>query len=72
MAILTIDEGTTSTRALLISSDGKIVDIVQKEITQIYPQPSWVEHDPMEIWGKTLAACRELITKVLSEKKISD
>ncbi len=67
--IITIDEGTTSTRALLISNSGEIIDFVQKEITQIYPNPSWVEHDPLEIWNLTLECCRELITKVLAEKK---
>ncbi len=69
--VLTIDEGTTSTRALLISSSGEILDIVQKDITQYYPQPGWVEHDPLEIWNKTLACCREIITKNLAAGKIS-
>lgn len=69
--IITIDEGTTSTRALLISNSGTIIDFVQKEITQIYPKPGWVEHDPLEIWNLTLECCRELITKVLEEKKAS-
>lgn len=69
--ILTIDEGTTSTRALLISESGQILDIVQKSISQHYPQPGWVEHDPLEIWNKTLACCREIITKNLAENKIT-
>ncbi|MBT6843006.1 MAG: glycerol kinase [Candidatus Melainabacteria bacterium] len=69
--ILTIDEGTTSTRALLIDAQGKILDIVQKEITQYYPQPGWVEHDATEIWDKTLACCRELIKQNLDACKIN-
>ncbi len=68
--IITIDEGTTSTRALMISSSGEILAIVQKEINQIYPQVGWVEHDPLEIWNKTLSCCRELINKLLSEGSI--
>jgi glycerol kinase len=69
--VLTIDEGTTSTRALLISAEGQILDIVQKDITQYYPQAGWVEHNPIEIWEKTLACCREIIIKNLAEKKIT-
>ncbi|MDA0771430.1 MAG: FGGY family carbohydrate kinase [Cyanobacteria bacterium] len=69
--VLTIDEGTTSTRALLIDAQGKILDIVQKEITQYYPQPGWVEHDASEIWDKTLACCRELIKQNLDACKIN-
>ncbi len=69
--VLTIDEGTTSTRALLISSSGAILDIVQKDITQHYPQAGWVEHDPLEIWEKTLACCREIISRNLAEGKIT-
>lgn len=68
--ILTIDEGTTSTRALLISESGQILDIVQKPITQHYPQPGWVEHDPLEIWNKTLECCREIIKTNLDQNKI--
>ncbi len=69
--VLTIDEGTTSTRALLISDAGEILDIVQKDITQHYPQPGWVEHDPQEIWEKTLACCREIIANNLAKNKIT-
>lgn len=61
--VLTIDEGTTSTRALLIDAKGKIEDFVQQEITQYYPKPGWVEHDPDEIWTKTLDCCRQLVKK---------
>ncbi len=69
--ILTIDEGTTSTRALMISHSGEILDYVQKEIPLIFPEPSWVEQDAGQIWQLTLACCRELIQKLLSSKKIT-
>jgi glycerol kinase len=69
--ILTIDEGTSSTRALVIDQKGQILGIKQKEIKQIYPQPLWVEHDPEEIWQASLNSARELITELLASKKIS-
>jgi len=61
--ILSIDQGTTSTRALLIDLSGSIVGIVQKEITQIYPKNGWVEHDPEEIINSVLYVIDELIKK---------
>lgn len=64
---ITIDAGTTSTRALMITNKGKILKIVQKEITQYYPQPGWVEHDAKEIWEKTLACVRELTKACIEE-----
>lgn len=48
--ILSIDQGTTSSRSLIIDHKGKVVSVAQKEFTQIYPQPGWVEHDATEIW----------------------
>lgn len=48
--ILALDQGTTSSRAILFDRDSKIAGMAQVELTQIYPQPGWVEHDPMEIW----------------------
>lgn len=48
--ILSIDQGTTSSRTLIIDHGGKVVSVAQKEFTQIYPQPGWVEHDATEIW----------------------
>lgn len=59
--ILALDQGTTSSRAILFDHDGKIVNIAQKEITQIYPKAGWVEHDPMEIWGTQIGVAREVI-----------
>lgn len=48
-----IDQGTTSTRFMVFDHNGKVVTVEQKEHEQIYPQPGWVEHDPMEIWQRT-------------------
>jgi glycerol kinase len=59
--ILVLDEGTTSTRAMIFAADGTMQRVVQAEITQHYPRPGWVEHDAGEIWAKTLACAREAI-----------
>lgn len=61
--ILVLDEGTTSTRAILFASDGALVASAQEPLTQHYPQAGWVEHDPREIWDKTLACARALLPK---------
>ncbi len=53
--ILAIDQGTTSSRAIVFDHDGAIVSSSQREFTQHFPKPGWVEHDPDEIWGTTLA-----------------
>lgn len=52
--ILAIDQGTTSSRALIVDVDGEVVGLGQHALTQHYPQPGWVEHDPEEIWTTTL------------------
>ncbi len=62
--ILALDQGTTSSRAILFNNAGEVVGIAQKEFKQIYPKPGWVEHDPMEIWGTQLGVSREVIEKV--------
>jgi glycerol kinase len=56
--ILAIDQGTTSTRAIVFDSQGKPVASAQKELPQIFPKPGWVEHDPEEIWRATVEVCR--------------
>jgi glycerol kinase len=61
--ILVLDEGTTSTRAMLFASDGALVASAQEPITQHYPQSGWVEHDPREIWDNTLACVQNVIPK---------
>jgi glycerol kinase len=64
--ILALDQGTTSSRAILFDHQGRIVKIAQKEFTQHFPQPGWVEHDANEIWVSILGVMAEL----LSETKI--
>ena len=59
--VLALDQGTTSSRALLFDRSGNIAGIAQKEFTQIYPQPGWVEHDAMEIWGTQSGVAREVL-----------
>jgi glycerol kinase len=61
--ILVLDEGTTSTRAMLFAHDGVLIASAQEPLTQHYPQSGWVEHDPREIWDKTLACARAVISK---------
>lgn len=60
-AILAIDQGTTSSRAILFSEDGKIMNIRQKELTLHYPHNGWVEQNARDIWNDTLWACRAII-----------
>ena len=62
--LLAIDQGTSSTRAMLYSPEGKVVCASQYPLTQFYPQPGWVEHDPEEIWQKTLTAMRDVVATV--------
>lgn len=59
--ILAIDQGTTSTRAIVFDSQGQRLGVGQKEFPQLYPQPGWVEHDAEGIWEDTLIVCREAI-----------
>jgi glycerol kinase len=59
--ILALDQGTTSSRALLFDRAGKIRSMAQREFTQNYPQPGWVEHDPEEIWATQAGVCTEVI-----------
>ena len=59
--ILAIDQGTTSSRAIVFNSAGEIISSAQQEFGQIYPADGWVEHDPEEIWNTTLAVSREAV-----------
>jgi glycerol kinase len=61
--LLAIDQGTTSTRSILFDAGLAPVAVAQQELTQIYPAPGWVEHDPEEIWSTTVATAREAIAK---------
>ena len=62
-SILAIDQGTTSTRAIVFDGEGRIRAAAQRELPQIFPDDGWVEHDPEEIWQATLAVCREVLAK---------
>jgi glycerol kinase len=59
--ILTLDQGTTSSRAIIYDKNGQIVSSAKKEYRQIYPRPGWVEHDPEEIWASQLSSAVEAI-----------
>lgn len=61
--VLALDQGTTSSRAILFNRSGDIVSLAQKEFRQIYPQPGWVEHDPQEIWGGQVGVAAEAVAK---------
>ena len=65
--ILAIDQGTTSTRAIVFDASGRPVASAQKELPQIFPRPGWVEHDPEEIWSATVAVCRGALAKASLE-----
>src|SRR4051812_25827154 len=66
--ILSIDQGTTSTRAIVFTAAGDAVATAQKALPQIYPADGWVEHDPEEIWSATVAVCRKVIAEVGGER----
>jgi len=61
--VLALDQGTTSSRALVVAADGRVVGRAQQELTQHFPQPGWVEHDPEEIWTTTLESARAAIAQ---------
>lgn len=59
--IMALDQGTTSSRAILFNHEGEIIKVAQNEFTQYYPKAGWVEHDPMEIWGTQSGVAREVL-----------
>jgi glycerol kinase len=61
--ILALDQGTTSSRAIVFDKNGSIISVAQKEFTQFFPQPGWVEHDASEIWSTQLGVAAEAISK---------
>ena len=70
--ILSFDQGTTSSRTIVFDRNGAIISVAQKEFTQIFPQPGWVEHDANEIWSTQLGVAAEAITKAgLTVKQIA-
>src|SRR5699024_2230726 len=70
--ILALDQGTTSSRAILFNHQGEIVAVAQQEFEQFFPQPGWVEHDANEIWTSMLACMAEVLRKSdISPKQIA-
>ena len=62
--ILALDQGTSSSRAIVFDHEGNICSVAQQEFTQHFPQPGWVEHDPMEIWSSEASVIAEAITRI--------
>ena len=62
--ILALDQGTTSSRAILFDHDGLPVHVAQQEFTQHYPKPGWVEHDPNDIWASQIAVAQQIAARV--------
>lgn len=62
--VMALDQGTTSSRCILFNKKGEILSMAQKEFSQIYPRPGWVEHNPMEIWSSQLAVTTEAMAMV--------
>ena len=69
--ILVIDEGTTSTRAMLFAANGDCLGSHQEALEQHYPKPGWVEHDPEEIWTRSLACARSMVAKAGGADRIA-
>ena len=67
--ILALDQGTTSSRAILFDHAGTPVAMAQKEFKQYFPQPGWVEHDPEEIWQSQLSVAQEVLFKAKTSAK---
>ena len=62
--LMALDQGTTSSRCILFNKNGEIMSIAQKEITQVFPETGWVEHEPMEIWSSQLSVATECMAKI--------
>jgi glycerol kinase len=69
--ILVLDEGTTSTRAMLFTATGEPRGTAQRELTQHYPRPGWVEHDAGEIWDRTLACAQDMVARAGGAERIA-
>ena len=61
--IMALDQGTTSSRAIIFDQNGLIKGVTNREFTQIYPKPGWVEHDAMEIWDSQIGVAKEVLSK---------
>ncbi len=70
--IMALDQGTTSSRCIIMDQNGRLISKAQKEYQQIYPCPGWVEHDPMEIWSSQLSVATEAMAKLnITAKEIA-
>lgn len=69
--VMALDAGTTSNRCILFNEKGEMCSVAQREFTQYFPKPGWVEHDAEEIWASMLGVAVEAIDKIF-EPKISD
>ncbi|HMK51758.1 MAG TPA: FGGY family carbohydrate kinase, partial [Thermodesulfobacteriota bacterium] len=70
--IMALDQGTTSSRAVIFDRQGKVVSMAAKEFRQIYPRPGWVEHDPVEIWNSQMEVTRQALNSArLSPQRIA-
>jgi glycerol kinase len=67
--VLALDQGTTSSRAILFDRQGRILSVAQKEFTQVFPQPGWVEHDPNEIWSSQASVAAEAVAKAGADSR---
>jgi len=65
--VMALDQGTTSSRAILFERDGSIAAVDQYEFPQYFPKPGWVEHDPLEIWESQLRAARGVLAKARAQ-----
>ncbi len=61
--LLALDQGTSSSRSIVFSEHGQVVAMAQQELRQVYPQPGWVEHDPLEIWRTQLATAKQALAQ---------
>ena len=62
--ILSLDQGTTSSRCIIYDKKGNMISVAQKEFNQIYPKDGWVEHDAMEIWSTQMGVAQEALLKI--------
>ena len=62
--MMALDQGTTSSRCILFDRSGKICSLAQREFRQIFPQPGWVEHDPMDIWSTQIGVAAEAMGRI--------
>src|SRR4029079_6246744 len=67
--VLAIDQGTTSSRAIVFGADTSIAAVAQAEFPQHFPASGWVEHEPEDIWNSTIATCRQALSKASSSAK---